>query len=235
MSPDEQVDFLLRGTLFPDEVEGEDPTAGLETEETAGPDTSGTGHAEEVQTPSEEAYIYLPASEPAETRTQAEKTANIDKQLSAALADFDELLLKEEEKVSSRVPSQRESGSSGQNGTNGSGGAFGSAGESGQGSGDQDGSGTASTSAGDYASSSAQGSQTAQSGTTSGAQNSVGAGDANIDHSKYGAPGGKLPPPKDDDIVARQLREAAEKETDPELKKKLWEEYWKYKGVKKGE
>jgi hypothetical protein len=31
------------------------------------------------------------------------------------------------------------------------------------------------------------------------------------------------------------LREAAEKETDPELKKKLWEEYWKYKGVKKGE
>jgi len=33
----------------------------------------------------------------------------------------------------------------------------------------------------------------------------------------------------DDDIVARQLREAAEKETDPELKKKLWEEYRKYK------
>lgn len=32
-----------------------------------------------------------------------------------------------------------------------------------------------------------------------------------------------------DDIVARQLREAAEKETDPELKKKLWEEYRKYK------
>ena len=33
----------------------------------------------------------------------------------------------------------------------------------------------------------------------------------------------------DDDVVARQLREAAEKETDPELKKKLWEEYRKYK------
>ncbi len=33
----------------------------------------------------------------------------------------------------------------------------------------------------------------------------------------------------DDDIVARQLREAAEKETDPELKKRLWEEYRKYK------
>jgi hypothetical protein len=199
------------------------------------PDTTGTGNAEEGQKTSEETYIYLPASEPSEAHTQAEKTANIDMQLSAALADFDELLLKEEEKVSSRIPSQRESGSSGQNGTSGSGGALGSAGETGEGSGDQDGSGTSSTSAGDYASSSAQGSQTARSGTASGAQSGAGAGDANIDHSKYGAPGGKLPPPEDDDIVARQLREAAEKETDPELKKKLWEEYWKYKGVKKGE
>jgi len=35
--------------------------------------------------------------------------------------------------------------------------------------------------------------------------------------------------PKDDDIVARQLREAAEKETDPELREKLWKEYEQYK------
>jgi hypothetical protein len=34
---------------------------------------------------------------------------------------------------------------------------------------------------------------------------------------------------QDDDIVARQLREAAEKETDPELKEKLWKEYEAYK------
>ncbi len=34
---------------------------------------------------------------------------------------------------------------------------------------------------------------------------------------------------QDDDIVARQLREAAEKETDPELKEKLWKEYREYK------
>ena len=33
----------------------------------------------------------------------------------------------------------------------------------------------------------------------------------------------------DDDIVARQLKEAAEKETNPELKEKLWDEYYKYK------
>ncbi|MEC7464343.1 MAG: hypothetical protein VX809_07000, partial [Pseudomonadota bacterium] len=33
----------------------------------------------------------------------------------------------------------------------------------------------------------------------------------------------------DDDIVLRQIREAAEKETDPVLKGKLWEEYRKIK------
>jgi DNA-directed RNA polymerase subunit K/omega len=38
-----------------------------------------------------------------------------------------------------------------------------------------------------------------------------------------------IPDGSDDDVVARQLREAAEKETDPELKEKLWEEYRKYK------
>ena len=45
---------------------------------------------------------------------------------------------------------------------------------------------------------------------------------------KTSAPPG-TPDGSDDDVVARQLREAAEKETDPELKKKLWEEYRKYK------
>lgn len=45
------------------------------------------------------------------------------------------------------------------------------------------------------------------------------------------SPGGADQPPEaqDDDIVARQLREAAEKETDPALKEKLWEEYYEYK------
>ena len=38
-----------------------------------------------------------------------------------------------------------------------------------------------------------------------------------------------LPDPQGDDIVARQLREAATAETDPELREKLWEEYKKYR------
>ena len=35
----------------------------------------------------------------------------------------------------------------------------------------------------------------------------------------------------DDDIVAKQLREAALAEEDPELRERLWEEYRKYKGL----
>ncbi|HEY7819876.1 MAG TPA: hypothetical protein VIG29_16765, partial [Vicinamibacteria bacterium] len=39
---------------------------------------------------------------------------------------------------------------------------------------------------------------------------------------------------EDDDIVARQLREAAMREEDPELREKLWDEYRAYKfGQKK--
>ena len=55
-----------------------------------------------------------------------------------------------------------------------------------------------------------------------------------------GSPGGGLggeaqpaPPDvgdgKDDDVVARQLREAAMKEKDPAIREKLWEEYREYK------
>ena len=35
----------------------------------------------------------------------------------------------------------------------------------------------------------------------------------------------------DDDIIARQLREAALAEEDPELRERLWEEYRKYNGI----
>ena len=53
----------------------------------------------------------------------------------------------------------------------------------------------------------------------------------------YGTPGkggnSHRPPPdiprgSRDDVVARQLREAAERESDPELKRKLWAEYRRY-------
>ena len=51
------------------------------------------------------------------------------------------------------------------------------------------------------------------------------------------APEVTYPPPDDipsgrnDDVVARQLREAAMREPDPELREKLWEEYRQYTGI----
>ena len=40
-----------------------------------------------------------------------------------------------------------------------------------------------------------------------------------------------IPSGNDDDIVARQLREAAMREPDPEVRDALWNEYRKYKGI----
>lgn len=45
---------------------------------------------------------------------------------------------------------------------------------------------------------------------------------------KFPAPEG-MPDGANDDVVARQLREAAETEPDPALRAKLWDEYRKYK------
>jgi len=39
----------------------------------------------------------------------------------------------------------------------------------------------------------------------------------------------EIPDGSDDDIIARRLRKAAEQETDPELRDKLWHEYLEYK------
>jgi hypothetical protein len=45
------------------------------------------------------------------------------------------------------------------------------------------------------------------------------------------APPPDIPDGVDDDVVARQLREAAMREPDPQLREKLWDEYRKYKGI----
>jgi hypothetical protein len=44
-------------------------------------------------------------------------------------------------------------------------------------------------------------------------------------------PPADIPSGTDDDVVARQLREAAMREPDPKLREKLWEEYRRYKGI----
>jgi hypothetical protein len=55
------------------------------------------------------------------------------------------------------------------------------------------------------------------------------AGGSSSGQAGSGAGATEIPDGSDDDVVARRLRKAAEAETDPELKEKLWKEYIEYK------
>ncbi len=44
-----------------------------------------------------------------------------------------------------------------------------------------------------------------------------------------------IPSGRDDDVLARQLREAAMSEPDPELREQLWDEYRRYTGISQGD
>lgn len=144
-------------------------------------------------------------------KTRAEHIGVLDAELEAGLGEFDERLLREQERVKAAAPRA----ASGSDATAGGGGA---------GDGDSGPPGVA-------------GSVTAVEEGAEGAETQTAAGGVSGQDSAPGAPGktaatgapADLPDGSDDDVVARQLREAAEQETDPELKKKLWEEYRKYK------
>jgi hypothetical protein len=161
--------------------------------------------------------------------TNQEKLSTLDRELVDSLSAFDDMLLKEEEKVTARQPSRREESSDGQ--ADGAGQGSGNPGDAGEGDqgkrggsqagatgNEQDGAGGAATS-GDQ-----QGEGQSGAGDLSG---NTGGGDGEGD--EKAKDGSDHLEEADDDIIARQLREAAEKETDPELKKKLWEEYHRYK------
>ena len=146
--------------------------------------------------------------DPNQSLTESEQTETLDAELEAGLGEYDELLLREQARVKADRPRSAGEGGGLAGGADGeSGGETGSAGTDGQ-----------TADAGDE--------QTA---------------DTDIERPPVvtGSGGGKqtvasgqpdnIPDGSDDDVVARQLRKAAEQETDPELKKKLWEEYRKYK------
>lgn len=151
-------------------------------------------------------------------RNGAERTSILDAELEAGLGEFDQLLLREQERVRASAP-RSASDSAAAGGAAGS--ASGTAGSAGDGSL----AGVAgSASAGSSGDPSQQG-QDAAAGPPGAGQGGKGAGP----HSgAQGQPPG-IPDGSDDDVVARQLREAAEQETDPELRRKLWEEYRNYK------
>lgn len=129
----------------------------------------------------------------------------LEQSLSEALDNFDGAMLSEQERLSSRIPKQREGGGYGAVGTD-------------EGMGGLSGSGQ------EVAESDPSDSESGTSGTSSTGQGPAGSsGMSGSGRTTIGA---------DDDIVARQLREAAEQETDPVLKEKLWKEYRNYKAGK---
>lgn len=159
-------------------------------------------------------------------KTRAEKVAELEGMLEASIASHDGVLLREREYALSRA-NQR--GSEDELEAAGRGGRpYDEAGEGDSGEdygaerGGQDGAdssepgGRGDDPAGENGEAVASGGSGAQ-----GPQKKAGA---------YPAPAG-IPSGSDDDVVARQIREAAENEPDPALREKLWEEYRKYKNL----
>lgn len=163
-----------------------------------------------------------PLSQSADIDQQAEQTlseqvAVLDAELNAGLGEYDERLLREQERVKAATPLPDDS-------------AGGGGGGGGQGNGNGEGEGEGEQGADPATGNETDAEETGQTGgqpPPGAASRGAGAG-GGPQQSGSGTPP-DIPDGSDDDVVARQLREAAEKETDPELKKKLWEEYRKYK------
>jgi len=141
--------------------------------------------------------------------TDAEKTAAMVGQFNDSLGEFDEKLLREQDRVKAQKPLSASANSAGGGATGGSDGNSG--GESAQDSVE-----------GEAAHEGQQSDQQGSDKTVSGSRGTSSSG-------KQSTAPPDIPDGSDDDVIARQLREAAEKEADPELKKKLWEEYRRYK------
>ncbi len=155
--------------------------------------------------PSQPTSWLAPAAiDQAGEQTIDEQIAVLDAELFAGLGEFDEMLLREQERVRAAAPMTDAAGGGGSGGGD-AGAAAGAAGENGESGAESD--------------DGSDGSTSRNGGAGTGTQRQGGG---------QGTPP-NIPDGSDDDVVARQLREAAEKETDPELKKKLWEEYRKYK------
>ncbi len=176
----------------------------------------------------------LPGQQGTAARTSGEEVELLEQQLARAMGEFDDMLLREEERLAARVPRRRESGdgavAGGREGVGREGRGRSAAGET-DGSADrrtgtEDGSGDRDRIAGQGRSGTAA---TGRDQTPAGRNGKATAGGVAAT-----APSGGRPPDvdamaADDDIVARQLREAAERETDPALKEKLWQEYRRYR------
>ncbi len=142
-----------------------------------------------------------------------------------SLGTFDEQIRKERE----RLARERDAHASGDSGAAGEGGDESAGAESGEagsesgdleqgGSGSNEGNEAQGDSQGDVKS---EGNRDGRGGGGAGGAGSKGQGPSTAPKN--------IPDGRDDDVIARQIREAAEKETDPELREKLWKEYIEYK------
>ena len=147
-------------------------------------------------------------------RTSVEKTTDLEAELFNGMGEFDEMLLREQERIKAASPHAA--------GGDGGGGGGGGGGQGDSGTDGESGPAGSEGSGGD-------GGEEAVAGSGCSPTYGAGAGPGSSQRqASNGAPPG-TPDGNDDDVVARQLREAAEKEPDPVLQKKLWEEYRKYK------
>ncbi|MDH3347843.1 MAG: hypothetical protein OEM02_07065 [Desulfobulbaceae bacterium] len=194
---------------------------------------------DQLPCPEEATLAIRPGKNTSQTSTEA--VSQLDASLLEALGDFDEMLLKEEEHINVKKGHTSEGAaggpgsSAGGSGMTGTGNGAGLAGQGNNGSASQ-GSDTQQSTA-----TLNEGPQTQTGSKDSTAQPVGKGGDTTSDPaagSGSGTAGAVTGSQKmdsintsNDDIVARQLREAAENETNPELKRKLWEEYRRYKGV----
>ena len=157
--------------------------------------------------------------------SEAEEIADLQKKFDDSLADFDQRLLEEARRARTRADGRSRGGAAG---------------------------GSAAASAGAGTSGAESGGGSSAAGTSGSEGKSGEKAESREAAGEPGAPGGRIlgteagasgasaavPPDvgdgSDDDVVARQIRKAAESETDPELRQKLWEEYRKYKQGTKG-
>ena len=177
--------------------------------------------------------LPVPAAiDQASEQSLAEQLAVLDAELMGGLGDFDELLLREQERVRAQAPMGEAAGggegSGSGNGAGGSGEAGEGEGADGEGGG-RDGAGATSGERGGAEGASGQTRTTAGGGDAGGGMGGRQSGQGSSSGGRRGGVPRDIPDGDDDDVVARQLREAAEKETSPELKEKLWEEYRRYK------
>lgn len=143
--------------------------------------------------------------------TSGEQVAILDGELERGMGEFDAMIL---EQQTARRRAQREQSRQEPAQTASAGGV--SAGQGGQERGEAGGFGRA-VGGGNYS--------------VGGGMGGVGAGRVPPNTAKYPPPA-DIPSGNDDDVVARQLREAAMREADPAVREKLWAEYRKYKGIK---